>query len=415
MALIDERGRVLGRINLIDLGVALAGLAIVASIVVGYALFRLPARPVIQKVEPATFVAGPDLRLHLRGRNFLPFMRVFIQRTGESARAIHELDPRRPADQYTLVNSLQGQFLVESPEVAEFKLPPDVGPGTYDLAFYNETQQMAVKEAAFTVTAPPAPPPPPPAPTATVRVYGAFTGLDRAAADGIKAAGHFTSNTPGEIAETINVENAQNDVSRVRIGGAGVVPATVADKLQVPALLRVRCSIVNNECRVGGTVLGTEAALTLTAGKRSYAFAVIDVSADTAGATREADATVRFVARPETVKLIAAGDLDNRLSREHSPRLARIESVGQKRQATSHTGFTLNDVGQQTFNTDEPVVLVDAVVRVPLVQVEAAWFYKGQPIKAGGALVFETPSYAVRGWILDVSFAGDARTPARGR
>jgi hypothetical protein len=67
----------------------------------------------------------------------------------------------------------------------------------------------------------------------------------------------------------------------------------------------------------------------------------------------------------------------------------------------------VGEATQQTFNVQEPVVLTDVTLSVPVAESSGVWFYKGQAIRAGGALAFETSHYAVRGYILSVAIDGD--------
>jgi hypothetical protein len=105
MTVIDDRGRLFGLINLIDAGVGVLVIAVVAMIAVGFSVFKVPGTAELTTVEPASQPAGASIRLLVRGKNFLPFMRVSVQRTGDSAKAVQRANanPKAPVDRYALV------------------------------------------------------------------------------------------------------------------------------------------------------------------------------------------------------------------------------------------------------------------------------------------------------------------------
>jgi len=116
MALVDDRGRIAGRVNLID---ALAAIAIVLVIPLSYGaylLFRTPPAK-LAGVAPTTLYQGPNLRVGINGRNLRPFMRVTF-------------------------NDVQGRtFMIASTTNAAIDLP-DLPPGTYDVVLYDHMEEV---------------------------------------------------------------------------------------------------------------------------------------------------------------------------------------------------------------------------------------------------------------------------------
>lgn len=155
MALIDSEGRLFGRVNVFDAAAALVVLALGALAVVGYGLLRVPTPPRITVVTPSTLTAGPNLRMDIQGENLLPYLRLYVQRTGESTSVMHETTSR--FDAYTLINYARAALLVESPVLAEVRLPDGILPGTYDLVLHSESKVLFVRQAAFTVVPPSGP------------------------------------------------------------------------------------------------------------------------------------------------------------------------------------------------------------------------------------------------------------------
>lgn len=135
MPLIDERGRLLGKINLIDAAVGLLFLFLIPLTYGAYALFRTPS-PQITAVETVR-LNDQGWRVKLRGKDLRPFLRAFAGRH-------------------------MGEFLIESPSRAEVLLP-QLEAGTYDLTLYDQAQEVAhlvgalriTPEGALSTTAPP--------------------------------------------------------------------------------------------------------------------------------------------------------------------------------------------------------------------------------------------------------------------
>jgi hypothetical protein len=148
-----------------------------------------------------------------------------------------------------------------------------------------------------------------------------------------------------------------------------------------------------------------------TGARRQYTFFVTEFVPDMPEATAVARATVRFTVRPAMDGLMKAGDVDTRMapSRALDRDFARVVSLGASRRETSNTTLYAGEVTQQSFLIQEPMVVTDAVVEIPVVKVADAWSYKGQQIRAGGGLTFETATYTMRGSILSVSVTGAER------
>lgn len=141
MPLIDDRGRLFGRMNLIDAALLVFVLALLPLGVFAFRVFRV-SPPRIDTVQPASQPAGPARRLRVKGANFRPYLRVFVNRTGEP----FSLTGRNP-------DVTEGRFLIESPAEVEILLPP-VAPGSYDLHVFDETRQVLAHPAAFAIEPP---------------------------------------------------------------------------------------------------------------------------------------------------------------------------------------------------------------------------------------------------------------------
>src|SRR6266545_4571817 len=127
MPLIDDDGRLFGRVNLFDALAALVVLAMIPLAYGAYLLFRSPPAR-LTTVEPKTMTQGPNLRLQIFGENLRPFMRISL-------------------------NDVQARtFLIASTKGAEVDLP-DLGPGTYDVVLYDYAQELNRLPKAVTIIA----------------------------------------------------------------------------------------------------------------------------------------------------------------------------------------------------------------------------------------------------------------------
>ena len=107
MTLVDDRGRIGGRVNLVDAIVAVVILGLIPVAYGAYLLFRMPPAT-LSSIEKTQLYQGKNLRIVVNGKNLRPFMRVSF-------------------------NGLQGRtFLLGSTKYAEIDLP-DLDPGVYDV------------------------------------------------------------------------------------------------------------------------------------------------------------------------------------------------------------------------------------------------------------------------------------------
>ena len=180
MALIHDRGRVFGRINLIDFAL-LAFVVVLLPLGYGsYLLFRTPP-PQIHAVtpNPVTFKRG-EQRVRVTGEYLRPFMKA----------TLGQYDARA--------------FLVEHATSAEL-LFVDLPIGTYDLALFDAAREVARMPHALTVVPPPAPP---------VQIVGAFVGANAADA-ALTAGARFGDEKSGvEIITAGSLQNGERQATR---------------------------------------------------------------------------------------------------------------------------------------------------------------------------------------------------------
>lgn len=224
MAIVDERGRLGGKVNLIDAVAAFLILILIPVAFGAYLLFRTP-QPTLTAVNPARLNQGPNLRIEVQGENLRPFMRVSFGK--EQARS----------------------FAIQSTRGAMVDLP-DLDAGTYDVVLYDHMQEVFRLPKAVTIL--------PLAPVATVdmTVRGSFKGMSADRVKGLKAGDKLTSG--GSVAEVVGVGAPVPSAVTLR-AGAETLRVSLKDQMDLPAELRVKCFLVTTadgalKCVVPGPV-----------------------------------------------------------------------------------------------------------------------------------------------------------------
>ena len=92
MALVDERGRIGGKVNLIDAVIAVVVLGLIPVAFGAFLLFRTPM-PKLLAVGPNSLYQGGNLRVRIDGENLRPFtskLRMLRNRPEDSFDAIKD-------------------------------------------------------------------------------------------------------------------------------------------------------------------------------------------------------------------------------------------------------------------------------------------------------------------------------------
>jgi hypothetical protein len=130
MSLFDDRGRLFGRLNLIDAAAALLVLALIPLAYASWLLFRAKP-PSIDSITPAVVTVGqPSQHIEVRGRHLRPFLRAWV-------------------------GSAKAGYLFDSADRAVVDVPA-LAPGTYDLALFDSSRELVRFPGAVTVKAAPA-------------------------------------------------------------------------------------------------------------------------------------------------------------------------------------------------------------------------------------------------------------------
>jgi hypothetical protein len=207
MTLLDERGRLASRLNVVDLAAAIVLFLLIPFAIGLYLLFRTPT-PTLVDIVPKTLVQGPNQRLEIDGTNFRPFMRVSFNTI--------------PAN----------SFLIGSTKYAIVDVP-ELKPGVYDVVLYDYMQEIARLPKALNVS-----------PTSTdveLEVTGTFKSPPDGSTPQLKVGDKFPPAAP-HIAEIVAVGRLVPGELGVRVGEDTVtVPVRQQD---LSATLRIRCSSI---------------------------------------------------------------------------------------------------------------------------------------------------------------------------
>jgi hypothetical protein len=355
MTMIDDRGRIASRFNIVDVAAAVIVLVLIPAAYGSYLLFRNPP-PKLTGISPNRLYPGNQLKVEITGRDLRPFMRVSF-------------------------NNVQGgSFSISSPSLALVDLP-DLAPGVYDIVLYDYAREVDRLKQAFTIM------PRPPGQIVDLEVEGVFVGIADAWAGDLKP--HVKLPDSGDGAEILSVGAPSPGGLELRFGSATVKVPT--HEHQLPATLRVRCAVHETqdgtlECLSLGTMsplpIKPDAALTMQASRGWVRYQVQAVHAPSAAPVLTV--RVRFVGAPELLGRIRTGDADSGRFASATSRHAVVASVAPPRAAG-------------------PNQSADVVLRIPVDLHGAEWIYKNDPVKVGAPLSFETAQYVVSGEIIDVS------------
>jgi hypothetical protein len=357
VAVVDDEGRVFGRVNLVD---ALCVAFVVGLVPIAYAsmlLFRSP-KPHLRSVERAEvnredrrIANGLEIqqKLKLRGDHFTPVLRAFI-------------------DDVPAIG-----FAFEDPTSADV-IVGNIPLGTHDLILYDGVQEVARLRGAVTRQAKPG---------ARARVVGALIQLDRATADGLQSGQRYLVN--GEpVAEFLTLGAVEPDRHPIKVPN-GTIEAPVSGSWSRSVVMRVVCDPDPNEalCRVGTATLGDAAlkVMDVPGAPRQLRVLIADIVPD--DAPHSATVRIRVAADRGVVDRIHVGDREAR----GEPADERTASVGEiERRGTGDVAL---------------------VLRLGLDRARDGWHYKTQIVTPGAPFSFVTDRYAVSGHI--VSLAIDER------
>jgi hypothetical protein len=350
MAIVDERGRLFGRLNLLDAVLLVLLMGIVPLAYAAYALFR-EQPPRITSVTPDRVAQALEIRLTVKGENLRPYMRV-------------------SADNQQAVDFLfRSTTQVEAPF---YNLPP----GQYDIIIYDQAQERFRLPNALTVL-------PSALPATEIVAVGAFGNLDAAGAAKI---------TPGmslgDLGEVIAVGKPLPDLTNV-FASPGLVGVPIANALRLPAVVRFRCYVRAQQgrpsCVVEDAVISPPALLVLPMGAEKIPFQVEQVRSP--HPLEAVPIQIRLTGPPSVLSLIKAGDVDLGATTNELAAMATVTGAGPVRRQS------------------DAVAEIDVRLMAQLQRVDGVWLYDAAPLRSGSAIHLLNKRYEARGVVIDVASA----------
>jgi hypothetical protein len=238
MELFDARGRIGGRLNLIDAIVVSAVIGLALTGYGGYVLFRTPT-PELLSVSPTLIYQGQDVKVTVTGKNLRPYMHI----TFKSAQARSDIVLWDGKQLVTARSYVLGNTTFATLEM------PDLVAGIYDVELWNERQEVARLPRALTVLGLAR------TPILEVDVRGAFTRLVSSQIKDLRAGARFP---PGgsPTATVVSIGTPESSTMEVRTGATTVI-LPINAHFDLSARLRVRCFTLPNidgsvRCAVAG-------------------------------------------------------------------------------------------------------------------------------------------------------------------
>jgi hypothetical protein len=351
MSVIDDRGRVFGRFNIVDAAIA-AFVLLLLPLAYGTYLLFTPTRPRIESVAPSEITreerrigngAALTAKFKVRGTGFTPLLRARVG--GADALG----------------------FVFENPNSADILVGP-VPAGKHDLILLDGVQEVARAAGAIEIQGTTGTP---------IRVAGWLVGLDAGTAKTLKAG----ATLPGDGSAAFQiVEIGPEREGRVRQRfGIAAADRAAPGTVDREAVLTVHCDFPPpyDSCSIGGQVLtsGEPIAITLPGTYRFELREVLPVSDPVA-----AVASARFTG--PGAALIRVGDRDALLD----ARAARV------------TAITSRDAGGTTVSLE-----------LGIDDSRDGWRYRGLPVRPGGSLSLATDRYETSGQVLSLTIAATAR------
>jgi hypothetical protein len=344
--LVDSRGRIFGRLNIIDV-IVIVVVALLVPVAYGaYLLFR-PSTPHIDSVTRST-ISKEELRiasgsmlsakLKVRGSGFNPLLRATIGTTPALG------------------------FVFEDPTSADVILGP-IPAGTYDLVLHDGVQEVARAVAAITIESPT---------QLAVRLVGWLIDLEPAVAEALNV-----ESTPKPPTVTIAALGPPVP-GRERIEWFGrMADVPVPNRVEREAVVDVPCDPrrLDEVCNISGVALSppSRPIVPLHTPLGILRFAITEVLPT----TRPTAATVRVrFSGASELSMITVGDRDRLLDLQRS---AVVESVGSRSNAS-----------------------IDVTLRLGVDASRDGWRYRGQPLSPGAPFHLTTDRYAISGAVESV-------------
>ena len=357
MPLIDERGRLFGRVNLVDAGMLLGVCLLIPLTYGAYLLFQPePARLVA--VEPALLEPGTTIRFTVKGEHLRPALRILVGRTTT-------------------------RFLFADPETGVVEVSR-LDPGSYDVSLLDEAQVIHMLPGALRVSSP--------ATNAELIAIGVFTVSGAPEGQSLWRTLQTVRPDPAHPWEILGIGAPTPWVSYS-------FPQGAAGFHEIRAVLRLQCILSQGACTWFDVLLSPDAnvRIPLDASGATANFRVEELHAEYTGSV---PITLRSYLTREELRVLGGWKTraDERLPAEAAlhPSLDSFEIVG-------------DSPSQQH--------IVHLRLRVPAVDTGKGWAYQhpnpllGRPLRIGDSFSIARPFLRVEGRIIAIGSATPLNPP----
>ena len=359
MQILDDQGRLFGRVNIIDAGVLVVACLLIPLAYGGYLLFRtLPPR-IVAIVPPR--VAQGTTQVNVRGQNLRPYLRV-------------------------TVGVQDAPLLFETPDAGLLRLP-SLEPGSYDVTLFDRGREIERVAGALVIESTPQTSSVSKAasPTSSLVAIGVFRGLDDKGAKALAQDLRTLRQQGSSWGQVASFQPAEPSIEYLWPESLPVFDGTS----QIRAVLQLRCVVAPGECRVQDVSLISGATVPLDIRGTSRPFVVQEVHPAYTGAL-ELTVAVPAVSR-EMMSILTTGTS----ARERFPDRDALRPV----------------VVSIDIPSDESQTAI-LRLRVPIVNNAEPWRYKGRTLRLGDQFVLEDPLFTLSGLIQSVKPVAAAAAPA---
>jgi hypothetical protein len=353
MPFIDDRGRLFGRINIIDAAFAVFVMGLVPLAYVSYGVFKFPA-PILISASPKVFIASEKQFIEVNGQHLRPLLRAYV-------------------------GSTPATYLFENPDRAQVRLPA-LMPGAYDLIFVSDAQEVARMPRAITVIGRTA------TATATLTALGMFTGLEPGNADDLEPGRRLIWSGNRGLIEIVATLRRAPDVVTWPNGRT-----TVTDNDRLQALVRITGAAAGGDVVAGGVVVAPGAELVVPGPGTSPLLFVVENIYPSRMA--RVSMHVRFVVPSDLVDVVSEEMTNDQLEPE-ALRTLRPELVSIKRLDE------LPSLKAEFANSG--ATLIEGVVQLPALLTPKGWAAEGTIIRAGDRYTLTRPRYTLNGVIVGI-------------
>ena len=356
MRLLDNNGRLFGKVNIIDAAVLLILCLLIPLAYGAYLLFRtLPAR--IIALEPAVVQVGTT-QVDVRGENLRPYLRVAI-------------------------GTVDGTLLFGDPSSGVLRIP-SLEPGPYDIVLYDEAREISRLSDGLTVGA--VIPPVPPASDVELRALGTFLSLEATRATDLSQAFPTLS---GDWGHVVGVREPQAAFQYLE---AGALP--VADgQFYIKAVLQLRCVLEGVTCRGpnGMVRVGNQIPIDVPDGVSNFVIEELHPVYQS-----QVDLLVRAVLPIGVFGTLT--DFAFECAFCSVPVKDETDAAFPARDALRPSVISTELMGQSADGTGVVMMLV----RVAVVRVDDAWVHHGVALRLGDEFTIRTSAYEINGLIADI-------------